>query len=69
MDVKKIVLLGLAAVALILGGLGIVLARCWPFSQERVTQSAIHFSCECDVSEVSSHLFPVSRLPCGSIFT
>ena len=38
-DVKKIVLPGLAAVALILGGLGIVLARHWPFSQERVTQS------------------------------
>jgi hypothetical protein len=30
-DVKKIVLLGLAAVALILGGLGIVLARTGPF--------------------------------------
>jgi hypothetical protein len=38
-DVKKIVLLGLAAVVLILGNLGIVLARHWPFSQERVTQS------------------------------
>src|SRR5215471_18317947 len=38
-DVKKIVLLGFAAVALILGGLGILLARHWPFSQERVTQS------------------------------
>jgi hypothetical protein len=37
--VKKIVLLGLAAVVLIVGGLGIVLARHWPFSQERVTQS------------------------------
>jgi hypothetical protein len=38
-DVKKIVLLGLASVVLILGGFGIVLARHWPFSQERVTQS------------------------------
>ena len=33
-DIKKIVLLGLAAVALILGGLGIALARHWPFSRE-----------------------------------
>jgi hypothetical protein len=38
-DVKKIVLLGLAAVVLIFGNLGIVLAQHWPFSQERVTQS------------------------------
>ena len=38
-DVKKIVLLGLAAVLLILGNLGIVLVRHWPFSRERVTQS------------------------------
>lgn len=38
-DVKKIVLLGLAAVVLIFSNLGIVLARHWPFSQERVTQS------------------------------
>ena len=38
-DVKKIVLLGLAAVVLILGNLGIVLVRHWPFSRERVTQS------------------------------
>jgi hypothetical protein len=38
-DVKKIVLLGLAAVVLILGSLGIVLVRHWPFSQERVMQS------------------------------
>jgi hypothetical protein len=39
-DVKKIVLLGLAAVVLILGNLGIVLVRRhWPFSRERVTQS------------------------------
>lgn len=39
MDVKKIVLLGFAAVVLILGGLGAVLARHWPFSRERVTES------------------------------
>jgi hypothetical protein len=38
-DVKKIVLLGLAAVVLILGTLGIILARRWPFSQEDVAQS------------------------------
>jgi hypothetical protein len=38
-DVKKIVLLGLATVVLILGNLGIVLMRHWPFSRERVTQS------------------------------
>jgi hypothetical protein len=39
-DVKKIVLLELAAVVLILGNLGIVLVRHWPFSRERVTQSS-----------------------------
>ena len=38
-DGKKIVLLGLAAVVLILGNLGIVLVPHWPFSRERVTQS------------------------------
>ena len=38
-DVKKIVLLGLAAVVLILGNLGIVLVPHWPFSRECVTQS------------------------------
>jgi hypothetical protein len=38
-DVEKIVLLGLAVVVLIFGGLGMVLARHWPFSQESVTHS------------------------------
>ena len=38
-DVKKIGLLGLAAVVLILGNLGVVLVRHWPFSRERVTHS------------------------------
>jgi AsmA-like C-terminal region len=38
-DVKKIVLLGLAGVALMGGIVAVVLARNWPFSQERVRQS------------------------------
>ena len=39
-DVKKIVLLGLAAVVLILGNLGIVLVRHWPF-----LGNALHSRC------------------------
>src|SRR5208283_494075 len=38
-DVKKIVLLGLAALVLVVGIVSAVVARHWPFSQERVTQS------------------------------
>jgi len=38
-DVKKIALLGLGGLALAAGIFGVVLARDWPFSQERVTQS------------------------------
>jgi AsmA-like C-terminal region len=38
-DVKKIVLLGLAGVVLVVGIVSVVVARHWPFSQERVRQS------------------------------
>ncbi len=38
-DVKKIVLLGLAGAVLVAGLVAVVVARDWPFSQERVTQS------------------------------
>ncbi len=38
-DVKKIVLVGLAALVLVVGMVSAVVVRHWPFSQERVTQS------------------------------